>query len=226
MSEGEREGLENTELTKQQKSVRDLFKLSFYFSQGDPGLQGDILEFLVGKGCFDDIEVLPRPPDYIMEIVAPKKHDATYGDKHDPSRIMTLEEEWKKIYFAKQDKSFDFAEELIDSILFGMIERDLEFQRRERPNRQGSEQVRPDSSNDPHASFVRKHIIYARSTGNDAFDELHRNLAVKLMQCRNASSTDPKDILNTQKELLVLKTEYEKNHPGYKLFPVEKTEYS
>jgi hypothetical protein len=100
-----------------------------------------------------------------------------------------------------------------------MIDKDEVYQRLKRPQRQPSEQTPPDSINDPHASFVRRHIINAVPTGNDAFDELHKELAPLVAEYR--STRRPRRMYNS---LISLAKSWENNHPGQKFFPRKRSQ--
>ncbi len=213
MSEQEVKSLEDAKLTKEQKEIKDLFYLSFRFSQGSPDLQNDLLKWLGGKGYFDNIDVPFEPPNYIMQIAVPKKHTEVGG-----STNTTFETHWYELCRAKKFKQSFSAHKLLGEILDGMIDRDLHYQELERPNKPRSKQVTPDSNNDPHTSFVRKHIVNSQTTGSDAYDDLHLNLNRLLIKYRTSSSADSKDVLFTQKEFRSLTKEWEKNHPGYSFF--------
>jgi hypothetical protein len=214
MPEGDRQDIEQNELTEQQKRAKDLFFQSFRFSQGELFLQEKILKWLVAKGRFDGLEVPEELPAYIQETIVPEKHlTITEGPKKE------LEKVWGKlnIYVTHLRQSIS-VDELQPSILRGMIDRDRLYQEKERPNRPDSQQATPDSSNDPHASFVRKYIINGQPTGSDAFDELHRSLVPLLTKSRTATYVAPKHIVDKD-ILLSLSSGWENNHPGHTFFP-------
>lgn len=168
MSESEIQGKEQNELTEQQKKTKDLVFQSFRFSQGGPELQEDILKWLIVKGHFTDIELPATIPEYITEKLIPKKHEVLEEEEITPE----LRKMWSKLLYANSsEKQFLSEEKLLPLILFNTIKRDKVYQERERPNRQPSEQITPDSINDPHASFIRKYILNAHPTGNTAFDK-------------------------------------------------------
>jgi hypothetical protein len=177
------EGLKNNVLTEQERKAKDLFFQSFRFSQGTVYLQEDIFLWLVAKGYYDDIEVPENVPSYIQEgMVVPKKHAPI---TQDADKTKALTEGWERLYAAKESKQSLDADELLEPILEGLLAKDSDYQEIGRPNRPYSEQVTPDSNNDPHASFVRRHILNAHPTGNDAFDELFRSLALHLKEENN-----------------------------------------
>ena len=210
MSEGEIQGKAQNELTEQERRAKDLFFQSFRFSQGSLTLQSDLLKWLVVKGYFDNYNIPATTPEFIKEIAIPKKHKHIEDD-----RVAELGKMWSQLRFTNTSytkQSFS-EEELLSTILPAMIERDRVYQDHERPNRQTSEEIIPDSNNDPHASFVRKYVINVHPTGSDAFDEMHRKLTPMLTKYRNSPPTDrPKD-------LSVLAKSWEINHPGHTFFP-------
>jgi hypothetical protein len=208
-----------TGLTEQQERLKGLLFQSFRFSQGTQGLQEDILKWLVAKGCFDDVDIPEKPPAYIQNIVVPKKHPSLLNDTE---KFDAVNDVWGILYHIKNLNPPDSIEELTPSILTEMIERDGAFQEHKRQNRPTSEAVVPDSSNDPHASFVRRFILSAQPTGSEPFDTLHKELAPLLTQYRKVlpriSPTDPDDLKSPQGKLFLLVQSWEKNHPGQRFF--------
>jgi hypothetical protein len=219
MTEREAQGVEHKLLSKQERRAKELFTQSFRFSQGELFLQEQILKWLVAKGGFDGIEVPVESPAYIQEMLIPKKHKSiTEGPKKE------LERAWGRLnIYATHLRQSISVDELQPTILRGMIDRDRTFQKGERPNRPDSLQVTPDSSNDRHASFVRKYIINGQPTGSDAFDELHRNLAPLVTKYQTATAKSPIDIIFNQEILFFLVKDWEKNHPGYTFFSPQHT---
>jgi hypothetical protein len=211
--------VETKKLTEQEQQLRgkDLFFQSFRFSQGNNFLQEDIFKWLVAKGYFDNIEVPEKPPLYITEIAVPKKHIPLPDD----ARPSELKKVWDALYKAKHRKHGFHSEELLDPVLLRMIDKDRHYQKYERPNRQPSDQVTADSSNDPHASFVRRFILNAHPTGSDAFNELHKELAPVLARYRYKNPTGLKYNHSTRQGLVVLAQEWERKHPGQTFFPAE-----
>jgi len=214
MSEGEIQGKEQNKLTEQNKSLKDLVFQSFRFSQGDLMTQSHMLQWLRTKGYFDAFDFPEEIPDYIQELAIPHKHKSI-ADAH---RLRELGIIWTQLRSDKPQFQQFSAEEILEPILTGMIRRDSIYQKFERPNRQTAKEIIPDSSNDPHASFVRKYIINAHPTGNRAFDELFRDAAIRLQQYRTApiTSSNPDDALS---DLHDLGTLYRIRHPGYTFFP-------
>ena len=206
-------------LTEQEQRAKDLIFQSFRFSQGNTTLQDHILKWLVAKDYFDSVDIPNTLPTYIREIVVPKKHKTLT----DQGRRIEVARKWFDVYDFKKVKQSLSSEELAGQILKGMLERDLNYQKRERPNRSPSSQERPDSSNDPHMSFTRKYIINSQPTGNDAFDEMCRGVAPIAELYRTHRFFIAKDSRSTRKALFSLKNAWEHNHPGYTFFPPEQS---
>jgi hypothetical protein len=217
MLEQETEGFETIKLNEQERTLRSLFFQSFRFSQGGAGLQKEIQKWLVVKGYFDNVDIPKTIPHYIKAIAIPKKHKPVPGDR----RLSELGKMWDQLLLIRYEKQSLSEEKLLPTVLLFMIDRDTGFQQLERPCEQHFGQVTPDSSNDPHASFVRKYLVNAHPTGNNAFDKLHQSLALLVTRYRNASPTDP-DFLYS-KALSSLADQWEHNHLGHTFFLPENT---
>jgi len=183
MSEGEVQGLEYNELTEQQNRLKDLIFQSFRFSQGSPNTQSAMLRWLGAEGYLATIDVPEEIPVYIQELATPKKHKSI----PDANRLKEFGLLWRRVRSAKAQSLQLSAEEQLRPILLGMINKDIMYQGVGRPNRQPAQEITPDSSNDPHASFVRKYIINSQSSGNDVFNELFRALGPKVIRYQTAN---------------------------------------
>jgi hypothetical protein len=154
----------------------------------------------------------------VRELAVPAKHVSIPDDK----RLEELGRVWKRLRTITSEKQSVDEELLLDDILLGMVSRDIKYQAQDdRPNRQPAQEITPDSSNDPHASFVRKYIVNAHPSGSEAFDKMFRSVGGVFQQYRDVAitPTTPSHTLHALNQLDMLEKWYEKKHPGHKFYP-------
>jgi hypothetical protein len=211
-----------------QSNERQLYNLamqSFRYSQGHVFLQQELFSWMREKQFLDPILPLinAEMPEYIFSLRAPQKH------KHESEgeRKLVVEEFWRKIRFASlitpQDRmtSEERSKKYEKSILGLMLDQDNKYQTHERQRRNGDEKNVPDSSNDPHASFLRRHAVLGKPTGSREFDALFSDLKPLLWQYKKTeySPYDYSDDAGLSDKTLILEVLWEQNHPGHSFFP-------
>jgi hypothetical protein len=138
MLESEVNGVEPTRLNEEQERGKELFENSFHFSQGNQELHRELLKWLVVNGYFDNINTPAKSPDYIENLEVPKNHRKII----EPAQ--TFRFMWFDLHQIKRSNDYfskSSNEELLVTILDGMIEKDLKYQRVKRPNRPRLEQI-------------------------------------------------------------------------------------
>jgi hypothetical protein len=138
MLESEVNGVEPTRLNEEQERGKELFENSFHFSQGNQELHRELLKWLVVNGYFDNINIPAKSPNYIENLEVPKNHRKII----EPAQ--TFRFMWFDLHQIKRSNDYfskSSNEELLVTILDGMIEKDLKYQRVKRPNRPRLEQI-------------------------------------------------------------------------------------
>lgn len=205
-------------LPERGQSVKELFRQSFRFSQGDPNLQGTIFSWLVVKGYISENDVPIEVPSAIYKVQPPRLHKDSRGGIDE--RKADIKEMWHQLYerVRETDPDSETSTNYAKDILSGIIYRDLKYQKEERPDRTGRV-FPPDSPNDPHASLLRKFAILGESTGVDAYDILHAEIGVHIIRYKSEIDselvpfqeplTNDQRVINKLAELADL---WERNH--------------
>lgn len=206
-------------LPERGQSVKELFRQSFRFSQGDPKLQGSIFSWLVFKGYISEKDVPSLDvPSAIYNVQPPRLHKDSRGGIDE--RKADIRETWHQLYerVRETDPDNETSTHWAKYILSGIVDRDLKYQKEERPDRSGRV-FPPDSPNDPHASLLRKFAILGESTGVDAYDILHAEIGAHVIRYKSEMDSElvpfQNPLTNDQREtnkLAELATLWEKNH--------------
>lgn len=201
----------NAELTPQEQDLKNLFHLSFFYSQGDIDLQLEYFEWMLRNDLLpQEVFSNPTPPYFIERIKPPKKHFQTA--KRD--QLSTIKEVWSNIH----DIPIGMEEEktqqtLRKDMLSKIISLDIHYStRKPRPRRMQKKDTPYDSINDRRASMFRHYVLQKHPTGHRNFDLLFDDL-------RN-SLTDP-SIENDHKIQDAIKRlgiHWENFHPDGKFF--------
>ena len=154
----------------EEQDIKTLFTLSFQYSQGSDALQWEMFRWLRINGSFP-YKITQSPPPSILDLRAPTYHMDT--GTLIQSRLDVVNGIWKRMYGAANEKTDDLpTDKLIEKISEEMLQRDLLFQRSPRPGRSLFYSGVPDTAQDPHKSFFRKHVVLGAPTGHRGFDAM------------------------------------------------------
>ncbi|HLD83457.1 MAG TPA: hypothetical protein VI979_01225 [archaeon] len=181
--------------------ILKIFYNSFRHSQGFLELEGAIFEWLAGEGYLHGL--LEESPEGYGKLSMPKGHIQS-----NPEAVNSrFREAWNKMYRKKGFRYGGFSpREIVASVLTtGIINADLNYQAKNRANREGS--GCPDSYQDPHASFLRRYALTGVDAGHPAFNAMYAK--VKEIALFGGSTAN----------LPRLATAWERNHPGELFLP-------
>lgn len=215
-------------LADHEQKIFDIFTLSFRFSQGVPGGQAQIFQFLSAKGYLDGLVIPEKTPDYAYDVPVPKTHSEKARTRVDNEGDINTA--WAYFHIAKENKAHLNHAENLPYILHGMLKQDIKFQDKERPGKSIPEgkTVKPDSNEDPHASFTRKYVISKHTTGHDAFNDMFEEIhafmkdpdALASFQTLSEEPSDvPVVVHPLPRAIQELRTKWEEKHPDYSFFP-------
>lgn len=242
-NEGQPKFEENTQLKTPEKDLRDLFYLSYRYSQGYVKFQHYSLERFVRERHIVPDFLTPHIPDYISSIIPPRKHvnlqpQAAYDDLVNMWTMFyvsatgaTVNEDLPgRIYQKDIDlimKMKDLSNEDLSLVtLQMMVNADTNYQSEKRPGRSIREDIISDSNNDPHASFVREYVLHGSESGHEAFDALFgelRDMAIGFTTDKDAyKMDDPYEVLTS--DLSSLAALWESNHSGERFWDDETIE--
>lgn len=217
-------------LLDHEKKAFDIFSLSFRFSQGVPGTQGDILQWLSAKGYLDDLILPKKSPGYAYNVPVPSTHRERFHVKIEIEN--DIERAWAYFYNAKEGKEHIDANNNLPYILHGILKQDINFQDKERSGRiADGKPIEPDSKEDPHASHIRKYALNGSPTGHDAFNHLFKDLRafmsdpIALGSFRRLSENPTPEAMSETPlpgAIQELRTKWEGKHPGVSFFPQTK----
>ncbi|HYM65504.1 MAG TPA: hypothetical protein VES68_03415 [Candidatus Sulfotelmatobacter sp.] len=180
--ETQRPAEQNDGLTPEQRDLRKLFLLSFQYSQGVPNLQHDLFRWSILNGFLPSLQELPdQAPFYIANITPPSLHMRFNINQYASEKTVYeggMQHEWKLLAKIVKDENNkpSVREYLVEDLTRAMIKRDLQYQYRERPTRDGTQISIPDSYQDSHKSFVRKHVIMKLPAGHPSYDKLFEEM--------------------------------------------------
>lgn len=232
----------NIKVSPEQK-IQDIFRQSYFLSQGRPKLQSMLFEWIGVKNLvtledFKDISV-----QWLAKFVSPKSHDAEgyLGSKMQKTDPWVQFDNFKnKINLVVINRNNDQEKITID-ILDSMLEADILYQILKRPNRTISNGAEADTVQDPHKSYIRHYVVcdnYKLQPFNNLFEEFktmnlqnlfnpHFNVPQKDRfddsSGDNRSSVREAITLWTaslylSEKLTILTKLWEQNHPGEKFF--------
>lgn len=223
-----------TELTTEELEdmlVRD-FYLSFRFSQGNIGNQGDILAAVIDyysrkrnvpATSIRDVIASEEFKLKIERIIPPNRHRITRKD----TKVDSL----KKAYlsFKKEvDDTVIRTYQLDDHSYTSLVEShmvisDLDYQDKPRPRPQNDK-------SDQHGSLYREFVILGRPTGSECYDNIFTTMrarTLRLLREHKEHSHSHDDYRHNQLSgILMLTSAWERNHPGEKFVPDELLETS
>lgn len=225
--------VEETQFTPLERKAKQLIVLTYLFSQGSRSTQSLINRWLHRQNLLPTEGV--DYPKIIASIHPPKVHENKTEDEVQSEQGKVISE-YEEVFSGKDDKVP--IEELEEKILLNMLYRDLLFQYKARENR-SAEKVETDStthpsdgSQDPHKSFIRKHLVNNHTTGAEELDELMKRLKPSLLNIKMVSKwkeaiyyQDPDELLDNIDSLHIneaftnLASMWESNHPGEKFMP-------
>lgn len=214
----------DTSASRERPNDADLIKSYFYnsfrLSQGNPSTQDHIFGWLASHGYLENIDIPRKLPPYIIKMPIPTRHE-------DLNRLGPLNDiRLMYIHFidSKDIKSPTTEVKGIGMVPFEelivkeTIERDFIYQHKKRPGRDAATDVKPDSVNDPHASFLRKYVINGETMGGiAAYDDLLAHMQQSLVASIAEQKFSP-DIQGCFDELV---ERWEINHPGISFFPLD-----
>lgn len=196
------------QLSLDERNLRNLFYLSFRYSQGEASIQSVIFRWLSSEKVIKPYFLPEKAPKYILDLQIPEKHVAV-SDKS----LYGFEEMWNILYttpYIVKNKN-----PIEDALVKNMIKRDAYFQVKKNlrailPN---TEPVEPDSPSDPHSSFIRRFGLNGYETGHPAFKKMFAVIGEKILALhQDESESEEKSPLKT------LATKWERNHPGFSFF--------
>lgn len=223
-----REEILQAEPILDEENLRNLFQLSFLFSQGNEYTQTLLFYWLSQNGYVPSR--LPKEiPDSILSIHQPKKHDARYSRAEDSINIRKM---WKKISdgvnnYEKNKEEWEktpkgpfgsipvFDHGLEYAIGQRMISSDLKFINKGRPGRKPDSQTQPDDQDDPRASFTRRFILQLKPAFHPAYNQMFSAVKERITQL------PPHDEVATQ--LRTVGGMWENYHPGHSFFDTTPT---
>lgn len=228
MTEGSVDGL------KTDYNLKEVFRQTYYISQGDAGLQRSLYEWLKLENIFKLSDFPSETPDWINNFYAPGLHSVKgqkISEKND-SKV-----EWAYFRYTISEKvNIQDKEKLLNKILLDIIKRDLDYQLTERPGRIINKSTKPDDAQDVHKSFVRHYILndnFYSKPFSDLFSilkpllhaieqaspqELERVAVPKPEENEDSKRNWVRNSLNLKQKLGMLAKLWEQNHPGEKFF--------
>lgn len=182
------------------------FYLSYFYSQGNAGLQKHIFDFAVSINAFKKIP--KEPPEALLAKLKPPKSHGLEGDYSDGFR-----REWHSM-FRSFSKESGYAPRPIRHLALEMVKTEGryvrgEIRRRSRKIVSTQDLVVPDSNEDTHASFVRRYGMLGESTNDPVLDRMFLEIKRELT----------KEGTFLHRHLLDLSEDWEKQHPGHNFFP-------
>lgn len=210
---------ETQQLAPGERRVKELFRQSFRFSQGDPDLHNKISRWLVVGGHFDGLPVPEIAPPYIDALQPPKKHAEMDDDVQVDVRFA-----WGHLHWLTNAKQHPPQEQLAAEILEDMADRDLKYATEGRQGRVYKPESAASPSQDPFASCVRNFVLQQQVTGTDAFDQLHAQLHA--VAANDLSAQDESTLSPRQEKLRVLQQKWEQHHEGEQFFTPQQAEVS
>lgn len=190
------------------KSLGTLFRLSFYYSQGDNFLQRYLFQWMAMGEYLDGVDIPRSLPNSLQDAKIPHRHAQLFTGY--PIKI--FESEWNNFVEVASWKRFN-RKLLLEQIMKGMMDRDTVYQRTLRPARLPDIVQDPDALNDPHASFLRRHTILKHPAGHESYNSLFTDLSRMLGRYRN------NPIQRAISGLWTLENNWENNHPNETFFP-------
>ncbi len=195
--------------SNEQKDLKQLFYLSFRYSQGSMDVQDKLFSWLVKNRYIDKNQVTEDTRSFITSITYPGKNHV-----EDDTVKGSLDKMWD--YLNRADGNYNGN--LEEDIAEGIIRRDLKYLEDEgRPNRNQENLVVPDSQNDPHASFFRKFILHGQSSGHVAFDTLFSSIR------QNVNTSQTEEWLKIKDDLQKLSSAWQEHHPDHSFFAPDPT---
>lgn len=222
---------ESENLTAEQQQLKQLFYLSYYFSQGRPFTQERLFDWLIATGHLPLGEITQSIPDFITKTAPPPVHIP----KDVSETGSDLVEVWGKLVDKTNTgvnlRKKESPQKLVEKIALCMIGTDIDYQYTGRPLRDTKASFEPDSNPDPYKSFFRRYSVNLQSTGTEAFDSLFREMA-RLTQRQKPLSpgkeiiySEPEDLeeivdrLGLKQSIATLWYKWEQHHPGQSFFP-------
>lgn len=193
-------------LTEKERKLRDLFRLSFRFSQGSTSAQGQIFKWLKIRGYLDEFEIDKEPPRFILDIRPPRKHpDKSVSGKivDDDLITETLKYEWDELRKVKYPSTTKTQNDPSTILLLYLINKEAGYQKSGRPD---------DTSDGKYDSPIRNILVLNKPVEHVVYGHLFRDLSPIFNILRSKGSG----------ELTVLKRIWEENHPREKFFPAER----
>lgn len=201
--------IEKHELSPGERRVKELFRQSFRFSQGDPDLHNKITRWLVVGGHYDGLPVPEIAPAYIDALQPPKKH----AEMDDDVVQVDVRFAWGHLNWLTKAKKHPPQDELAAEILEGMTDRDLNYANDGRPGRTYKSENAVSTAQDPFASYVRSYVLQKEPTGTDAFDQLNAQMQGIATEDL-ASDQDHEAPSPRQAKLRELQQKWEQQHDG------------
>jgi len=205
-------------LSPAQRSLRRDFFLSFKFSQGESGFQGELLRSLVAyyqEQPMLTCEELNQIDCYPESLVLPRFHYRRNSGSTSPANVLGQE----NIHWALLLKAYGKAQRgnkcygrsypaRKRGLLTSMIHRDTVYQA----------SARPTLPIDPHRSFFREYVLLDKETGSRAFDWLHDSL-------RDHVTAAEEPLINYTR-IHHLVSRWELAHPDQQFWPEAFKEYA
>ena len=209
--------LSGQKLTEEQKKVKELFRQSFRFSQGDPDLHNKVSSWLVATGHYDNLPIPAVTPEYIDALRPPIRHASMDADIIDVDIRMA----WGHLYWINTVDRPDSADAIAGDILTHMVERDLQYVNEGRPGRKFSTNGQETGTRDPFASYIKEFVVEGTPTGTEAFDQMHAGVKDVLTKEQQAIQSG-EDLTERQQKLQELQTVWEQKHEGQTFLPDNK----
>lgn len=199
---------QEAERLQKRKELKHIFRESFRFSQGDEGIQVEILRWLKKSTHLDGYTIPEDIPDDMLAIRQPKNHHPQSSDssKANDTRLITLEGMWKHFYTVTSKESKEDLDEIEATITTKIIEKEKYYQETYRGGRNFDADSLPDSPADPYGSQLRKYALNGATTGSQVYDTLFARVKACLFPVDQPSKFAA--------ELQELGTLWEKRHPG------------
>lgn len=228
MTEGNLDGL------KTDYDLKEVFRQTYFISQGDAGLQGLLYNWVKIENVFKPSDFPSEPPDWLNNFYSPRIHSNSgqvMSGKND-SKIEWANFKYEISYRGTKQES----DTLLVDILSAIVKHDLDYQLLPRPGRTVGKSTIPDDAHDQHKSFIR-HYILNDNFQSKPFSDLFRSLKPVLASIDQASPEQleriavPKpeeseeskrswvrNTLNLNQKLGMLIKLWEQNHPGHNFF--------
>lgn len=156
------------------ENLRRYFYLSFRYSQGSHELQEKLFVWTAHRNIYTNVPV-EIPSTFLGLMKTPENHQ----DEELHAQRAIFRGEWDVMakHLNKVRETQTNPNLLLQDIASSMVHRDIIFLKDKARHVSGEYNPKnPDSSSDPHASYIRRYSILQKPTGHTEFDYLFKEI--------------------------------------------------